>query len=75
MPPDYVITTTIPDGPTKFTDEPQPGGLTRERLVRAPNKARAIAHVVADTLTCEVATIDDAMRIASAGGKVEIAED
>lgn len=48
---------------------------TGERIVRAKNKAQAIAHVVADTLKVDVATTDDAMRIAGAGGKLEIAKD
>ena len=49
MPPDYVITTTIPADGLHGADRDIP--KTRQRIVRAPNKARAIAHVVADTLT------------------------
>lgn len=61
--PDYLISVTIPgDTPT-----------TRERIVSAKTKAQAIAHVVADTVTAEVATTGDAMRIAAAGGKLEVA--
>lgn len=47
----------------------------RERLVRASNKARAIAHVVADTLQVDVATTDDALRVGRAGGEVEVAKE
>lgn len=73
--PDYLITTTIPtisqhsprldggDGPAK-----------RERIVRAKNEAAALKHVVSDTIVIERATIDDAMRLAAVGGKVEQAE-
>jgi hypothetical protein len=64
--PDYILRTTITRG-----DEHD----TIERLVRAANKARAIAHVVADTIKVDVATTEDAMRIASAGGALEVAED
>jgi hypothetical protein len=60
--PDYLIRTTIPG------DTP----ATRERIVSAKTKAQAIAHVVADTLTIEVATTSDAMRIAAAGGALEV---
>jgi len=62
--PDYLIKTTIP-----HEDTP----AIRERLVRAKNQAAALKHVVADTIKVEPATIDDAMRIAGAGGKVEVA--
>lgn len=64
--PKYLITTTIP-GPTPAIDEP----AKRERLVDAPNQAQAIRHVVGDTITCEVAEIEDAMRLAAAGVKLE----
>lgn len=47
----------------------------RERIVRAKNKAQAIAHVVADTLKVDVASTDDAMRIGRAGGEVETAKE
>lgn len=47
---------------------------TVERLVEAPNKARAIAHVAADTITAEPAEIADAMRLASEGVKLEKVE-
>lgn len=68
--PDYLIKTALTGSPI---EDRKP--IVVERLVRASNKARAIAHVVADTLTCDIAGIDDAMRIASAGGKVEIAQE
>lgn len=62
--PDYLIKTTIPGEKTP---------VVRERLVRAKNEAQAIRHVVTDTLTIDRASIDDAVRLAQAGGKVEIA--
>lgn len=67
--PDYLIVTKIvtPGESVKIS--------STERLVRASNKARAIQHVVADTLIVEPATIDDAMRVAFAGGKLEVASD
>jgi hypothetical protein len=68
--PDYLITTALTAGPL---EDRKP--IVVERLVRAKNQAQAIKHVVADTLTVAVAGIDDAMRIASAGGKVEIAKE
>ena len=42
-----------------------------ERLIEAPNKARAIAHVASDTITADIAEIADAMRLAQDGVKVE----
>ncbi len=61
--PDYLITTTIPgETPTQ-----------RERIVRADNEAKALKHVVADTILVKRATIDDAMRLAGAGVKLEVA--
>jgi hypothetical protein len=60
--PDYLIITKL-DSDTKT-----------ERIVRAKNAAAALKHVVADTITLRAAAIDDAMRLANAGGKVEVAE-
>lgn len=61
--PDYLIITTIPgQTPAK-----------RERIVRAANEAKALKHVVADTLKIERASIDDAMRLAGDGVKLETA--
>lgn len=66
--PDYLITTKIPGNKLD-------ADTTRERIVRAKNQAQAIKHVLADTLTVTVAGIDDAMRLAGQGGKVEGAKD
>lgn len=60
--PDYLVKTTIPN-----EDAP----ATRERIVRARNRAAALQHVVSDTISIEAASIDDAMRLAANGGKVE----
>lgn len=57
--PDYLITHSL-DSDQK-----------RTRIVRAKNRAQAIAHVVADSIKVDTATIDDAMRLAAAGGQVE----
>ncbi len=46
-----------------------------ERLVRAKNEARAIAHVVKDTVTVERAKADDLIRLAKAGVEIEIASE
>lgn len=62
MPPDYHVTTSIDKTKT-------------ERIVRAKNEAAAIRHVVADTLVIRRATVDDAMTLGAAGGKVETAEE
>lgn len=52
------------------SDDPQ----TIERLVRAKNEARAIAHVVKDTITIARAETDDVIRLTQAGVKMEQAE-
>ena len=67
--PDYLITATIPGDGLHGPDRDIP--RKRERLVRARNRAAAVAHVVADTLEVRVADTDDVMRVAQAGGKVE----
>lgn len=43
----------------------------RERLVDAPNEARALRHVVDDTIEIRIATVEDAMRLAPAGVAIE----
>jgi predicted GNAT family acetyltransferase len=69
--PDYLVTCTIPNAAPLGT----PGGSAevhqRERIVRAKNEAAALKHVVSDTITITRATIDDAMRLAGVGAKVE----
>ncbi len=42
-----------------------------EQLVRAFNKTVAINHVVDNTITAEVASQDDLIRLVSAGVKVQ----
>lgn len=58
--PDYIVVTIIETGgvPAK-----------RERIVRAKNEAQAIRHIIADTVTIDRATLDDAIRV----GKIEVA--
>lgn len=45
----------------------------RERLVSAKNEARAIDHVLADTVTIERASFDDVIRLTKAGIGLETA--
>lgn len=66
--PDYLITSLV-------AGNADSAPVKSERIVRAKNRATAIQHVVSDTITAERASVDDAMRIAAAGGKVEIASD
>jgi len=63
--PDYLLTVT-----TNRADTP----VTIERLVRAKNEARALAHVVKDTVSCDRASTDEIIRLTQAGVKVEVAE-
>jgi hypothetical protein len=63
MPPEYLVTCTIPNGSAEVHK--------RERIVRAKNEAAALKYVVADTITITRAGIDDAMRLAGQGAKVE----
>ena len=63
--PDYLITVSTGK---------QPDDSVTERLVRAKNEARALAHVVADTVKVERATMDDAIRLSKAGVELEQAE-
>jgi len=65
--PDYKLTTRV------TSDEKDT--VTVERMVRAKNEARAIAHVVKDTVTCERLQIDDAIRLGTQGVEIEIASD
>lgn len=72
MPPDYLITTSIPASNNHSGLDGGESPAKRERLVRAKNEAAALKHVVADTIVIERATIDDAMRLANIGTKLEI---
>lgn len=45
-----------------------------ERLVRAKNEARAIKHVVKDSVIATVATTDDVIRLTAPGVKLELAD-
>lgn len=45
------------------------------RLVRAPNKAQAVRHVVASTVTASVATQDEIAELCAEGTRVETAGD
>lgn len=62
--PYYKITTTIPaDG------EGQP--VTRVRAIDAKNEAKALKHVLADTVKVEALTVAEAMKLAQDGVKLE----
>lgn len=63
--PDYLVTNHATVG-----DET----LLVERIVRAKNEARAIAHIVQDSVTVKRLSIDDAMRLGAEGVKVEVAQ-
>ena len=45
--------------------------MTIRRLVRAPNRTRALRHVAADTLGVAIATQDNLIELIAAGAKVE----
>ena len=66
--PDYRITINVPVA----TDQQF---ATSERLVRAKNEARAIAHIVKDTVQIERASADDLIRLTKAGIEIEQAEE
>jgi hypothetical protein len=70
--PDYLISTTI-KVPEADRGEPKGDSTTTERLVRAKNEARAIAHVVADTVKVARASTDDVIRLSKAGVELEVA--
>ena len=64
--PDYLVKTTVA--------RMEAAGYVRERLVRAKNEARAVAHVVKDTVAIERASNDDIIRLTQAGVSMEVAE-
>lgn len=63
--PDYLVKTIIAENDEKSTT------TMRERLVRAKNEARAIAHVVADTVSIDRASTDDVIRLTKEGVTME----
>lgn len=66
--PDYVV--SISTKPAAADAQP----VITERLVRAPNQARAVSHVVADTVTVALAETEDIVRCAKNGVDLEKAE-
>ena len=66
--PDYLIRTT------NIKKSAEAAQLITERLVRAKNEARAVAHVVKDTVAIERASVDDVVRLTKAGVELELAE-
>lgn len=69
--PDYkmTVTTSVLDSESRDAGRQ----ITIERLVRAKNEARAVAHVVADTVKVERASVDDVVRLTKAGVELETA--
>lgn len=61
--PDYVVKFTLPG-----VEKP-----ACVRLVRAKNQAQALRHVTNDMVTLDVATTEDVMSVAAAGGALETA--
>lgn len=67
----------MPDYWIRITAKPaevESPAITTQRLVRAKNEARAIAHVVKDTISVDRASVDDIVRLTKAGVEVEQAE-
>lgn len=62
--PHYTITVT-----------PAKSDLSVTRIVEAKNQARAVAHVVSDTVAVKLAEPGDFMALAKAGGEIEVAEE
>lgn len=67
--PVYLIRITIPGDGLHGPNRDVP--TIRRRIVKADNQAQAIKHVVGDTITCEVASVDEAMLLAAEGVKLE----
>ena len=65
--PDYLVTTKL----TLISTEGEIRKETAqvESISRAKNEAQAIRHIIADTVTIDRATLDDAIRV----GKIETA--
>jgi len=59
----------------RITVQPAKTDTAVTRIVDAKNQARAIAHVVADTVTCTLAEPADFMALAKAGGDIEMAKE
>lgn len=50
---------------------PAKSDLSVTRIVEAKNQARAVAHVVSDTVSVKLAEPADFMALAKAGGEIE----
>ena len=65
----------MPDYRVKITHQPTSAEMLQEiaveRLVRAKNEARAIAHIVKDTMQIERCSADDLIRLTKLGIEVE----
>jgi hypothetical protein len=59
----------------KIIVQPAKTDVSVTRIVKAKNEARAVAHVVGDTIVTSLAGPDDFMALAKAGGEIEVAEE
>jgi hypothetical protein len=58
-----------------ITVAPEKSDMRVTRIVEAKNQARAIAHVVGDSLIVSLAEPADFMALAKAGGEIETAKE
>lgn len=58
-----------------ITVAPEKSDMRVTRIVEAKNQARAIAHVVGDTVIVSLSEPADFMALAKAGGEIEVAEE
>lgn len=59
----------------KVTVQPAKTEVSVTRIIDAKNQARAIAHVVGDTVVATLAEPSDFMNLAKAGGEIEQASE
>lgn len=59
----------------RITVQPAKTDTAVTRIVDAKNQARAIAHVVSDTVVCALAEPYDFMALARAGGEIQTAKE
>lgn len=58
-----------------ITVAPAKSDVSVTRIVEAKNQARAIAHVVSDTVSVKLAEPGDFMALARANGEIEVAKE
>lgn len=57
-----------------FVVDPKSAAQYKERLIEAANKGAAIRKVADETISAEIATTDDVIRLTKAGAELERAE-